>query len=86
MSHLLQQIEFPPENHANAYHPPPIVADDLVVLTHGGGSSSRLPVRRLDAGLAEVRSVHGVKLAFLIVDYHTNLWLIAFLFVATIEL
>jgi len=73
MSHLFQQIEFSLENHANAYRLPPIVADVLAVLTHGGGSSSRLPIRRLDEGFAEVRSVHSVPVSCPYIDYHTNL-------------
>jgi hypothetical protein len=60
MSHILQQIEFPPENHPYAHRPPPIVANDSADLfkqTHGGGAScSRLPVRQLDGDLAAAKS------------------------------
>lgn len=70
MSHILQHIEFPPENHPYAHRPPPIVENDSADLfkqTHGGrASSSKLPVRRLDGDLAAAESrsvpvsVHGV--------------------------
>jgi hypothetical protein len=60
MSHLLQQIEFPPERHPYAHRQPPIVANDSMDLfkpAHAGSaSSSRLPVRRLDGDLAAANS------------------------------
>jgi hypothetical protein len=60
MSHLLQQIEFPPERHPYVHRQPPIVANDsvdLFKLVHAGSaSSSRLPVRRLDGDLAAANS------------------------------